>query len=72
MNTEQFNVNYFQIIFAKDAHYALEELSESNYEVVSLDWTIKPKNARSRCGENVTLQGNLDPCALYASKVRWH
>ncbi|KAF6018592.1 UROD [Bugula neritina] len=56
------------IIFAKDAHYALEELSESNYEVVSLDWTIKPKNARSRCGENVTLQGNLDPCALYASK----
>lgn len=56
-------------MFAKDAHYALEEIAESGYEVVSLDWTIKPKHARSQCGQNVTLQGNLDPCALYASKV---
>lgn len=36
----------FQIIFAKDAHFALEELSQSGYEVVSLDWTVKPQNAR--------------------------
>ena len=35
-----------QIIFAKDAHFALEELSQSSYEVVGLDWTIKPQNAR--------------------------
>jgi len=54
-------------IFAKDAHFALEELSESDYEVVSLDWTIKPTNARRLTDNKVTLQGNLDPCALYAS-----
>lgn len=60
---------FLQTIFAKDAHFALEELAESGYDVISLDWTIKPKHARSRCGDKVTLQGNLDPCALYASKV---
>jgi len=35
-----------QVIFAKDAHYALEELSTSGYDVVSLDWTIAPEHAR--------------------------
>uniref|UniRef100_A0A2K6EYK5 Uroporphyrinogen decarboxylase n=1 Tax=Propithecus coquereli TaxID=379532 RepID=A0A2K6EYK5_PROCO len=45
------------IIFAKDGHFALEELAQAVYEVVGLDWTVM-----------VTLQGNLDPCSLYASK----
>lgn len=56
------------IVFAKDAHYALEDLSQSGYEVVGLDWTIRPQEAREKTGKRVTLQGNLDPCALYASK----
>jgi len=55
------------IIFAKDAHYALEELSVCDYEVVGLDWTIEPSQARLRVGKRITLQGNLDPCQLYAS-----
>lgn len=54
------------VIFAKGAHYALEQLSQSEYEVVSLDWTIDPRKAREIVGDKVTLQGNLDPCALYA------
>ena len=58
------------IIFAKDGHFVLEELSQSHYDVVSLDWTIKPKKAREICGESITLQGNLDVCALYANKVK--
>lgn len=58
-----------QTIFAKGAHYALEELSASGYDVVGLDWTIDPQLARKRVGDNVTVQGNLDPCALYAPKV---
>uniref|UniRef100_A0A8C7BL23 Uroporphyrinogen decarboxylase n=1 Tax=Neovison vison TaxID=452646 RepID=A0A8C7BL23_NEOVI len=57
-----------QIIFAKDGHFALEELAHAGYEVVGLDWTVAPKKARERVGKTVTLQGNLDPCALYASK----
>ena len=53
-------------IFAKGAHYALNELAQSGYDVIGLDWTIKPEEARSIVGDNITLQGNLDPCALYA------
>nr|XP_020753033.1 uroporphyrinogen decarboxylase isoform X2 [Odocoileus virginianus texanus] len=56
------------IIFAKDGHFALEELAQAGYEVVGLDWTVAPEKARERVGKTVTLQGNLDPCALYASE----
>ncbi|XP_068604945.1 uroporphyrinogen decarboxylase [Brachionichthys hirsutus] len=58
------------IVFAKDAHYAVEDLSQSHYEVVGLDWTIDPRSARERSGGRVSLQGNMDPCALYAPKGR--
>ncbi|XP_062375728.1 uroporphyrinogen decarboxylase [Sardina pilchardus] len=58
------------IVFAKDGHYALEDLSESHYEVVGLDWTIDPRSARVRTDGKVSLQGNMDPCALYAPKER--
>ncbi|XP_065785461.1 uroporphyrinogen decarboxylase [Muntiacus reevesi] len=56
------------IIFAKDGHFALEELAQAGYEVVGLDWTVAPEKARELVGKTVTLQGNLDPCALYASE----
>ncbi|KFW76981.1 Uroporphyrinogen decarboxylase, partial [Phalacrocorax carbo] len=58
------------IIFAKDAHYALRDLAHAGYEVVGLDWTIRPQEARAQTGKDVTLQGNLDPCALYAPKEK--
>uniref|UniRef100_A0A8C6ZR54 Uroporphyrinogen decarboxylase n=1 Tax=Nothoprocta perdicaria TaxID=30464 RepID=A0A8C6ZR54_NOTPE len=59
-----------QIVFAKDAHYALPELARAGYEVVGLDWTIRPQDARAQIGKDITLQGNLDPCALYAPKEK--
>uniref|UniRef100_A0A9J8BCS2 Uroporphyrinogen decarboxylase n=1 Tax=Cyprinus carpio carpio TaxID=630221 RepID=A0A9J8BCS2_CYPCA len=62
--------NVPMIVFAKDGHYGLEDLSESGYEVVGLDWTIDPRSARIRTGGKVSLQGNMDPCALYATKER--
>merc|ERR550534_1707492 len=55
-------------VFAKGGHYALESLGKSGYETVGLDWTIDPSAARAKVGDRVTLQGNLDPCALYAPK----
>ncbi|XP_077701352.1 uroporphyrinogen decarboxylase isoform X3 [Canis aureus] len=36
------------IIFAKDGHFALEELAQAGYEVVGLDWTVAPEKARRR------------------------
>ncbi|KAG8272758.1 uroporphyrinogen decarboxylase [Homalodisca vitripennis] len=53
-------------VFAKGAHYAIKDLANSCYDVVGLDWTIDPEIARKQVGLNITLQGNLDPCALYA------
>ncbi len=32
-----------------------------------MDWTTGLDDARMRVGDRVALQGNLDPCALYAS-----
>lgn len=57
------------IIFAKGAHYGLERLSKIGYDVVGIDWTIDPVKARQAvAGNGVTLQGNLDPCQLYANE----
>lgn len=54
------------IVFAKGAPYALEALAASDYDVISLDWTMDPQAARETVGQRATLQGNLDPCGLYA------
>lgn len=55
-----------KIIFAKDAHFALKDFAELDCEVVGLDWTMDIINSRKLIGENKTLQGNADPCLLYA------
>ncbi|MBK6521981.1 MAG: uroporphyrinogen decarboxylase [Bacteroidia bacterium] len=55
-------------VFAKDAHYALKKISETNCSTIGLDWTIDPAKARTEAGKNVTLQGNTDPCLLYADE----
>lgn len=67
LKLKEINCDVPMTIFAKGAHYALEQLSTTNYDIVGLDWTIEPSYARSIV-KNKTLQGNLDPCALYAPK----
>lgn len=52
-------------VFARGSHYALEDLEKSPYDIVSLDWSISPPKARSIV-KSKTLQGNADPCLLYA------
>lgn len=52
-------------IFAKGAWFALEDLTDIGYEVVSLDWTIDPEYARKVTKDKVVLQGNMDPSVLY-------
>ena len=56
------------VLFAKDAHYATEALGQSTefYDVIGLDWTQSPSEVRKRVSPKMVLQGNLDPCALYA------
>jgi uroporphyrinogen decarboxylase len=54
------------VVFARGSHYAIEGLNVSDYDGISLDWTIHPRLARTKTSK--VLQGNADPCLLYASK----
>lgn len=53
-------------IFAKDAWFALSEIAQLPCQVVGLDWCQTPAEARKIMGSDKALQGNLDPCVLYA------
>ena len=53
-------------VFAKGAFFALEDLHNVPCHTVGLDWNISPHAARDLFGKDKTLQGNLDPAALYA------
>ncbi|KAL2301824.1 hypothetical protein Nmel_011223 [Mimus melanotis] len=47
------------IIFAKDAHYALRDLAHAGYEVIGLDWTIRPQEARAQVSGQDPRPGSL-------------
>lgn len=53
-------------VFAKGAFFVRKEMSELNCRTIGLDWNMDPKESRALIGEDKTLQGNLDPCVLYA------
>lgn len=55
-------------VFAKGAWYALDDLCESGYQVVGLDWSHSPAEAVKVARGRVTLQGNADPGVLYGGK----
>lgn len=53
-------------VFSKGAFFARSEMRHLNCETIGLDWSMDIQSSRRLIGENKTLQGNLDPCALYA------
>ena len=58
-----------QVLFVKGGYYSLEDQKSLGYDVIGVDWTVQPEQARSILGPDVIIQGNLDPCALYATKA---
>jgi len=54
------------ILFTKNGGHWLEAIADSGCHGVGLDWTIGIDEARARVGKKVALQGNMDPCILYA------
>ncbi len=58
------------ILFTKGGGAWLEGMAETGCDALGVDWTLDLAEARSRVGERVALQGNLDPCVLYAPPER--
>jgi len=53
-------------VFAKGAYFATSDFAQLPCRTIGLDWNEDPRNVRPLIGDK-TLQGNLDPCALYGS-----
>lgn len=54
------------IIFTKGGGLWLEKIAATGCDAIGLDWSIDIGDAKRRVGDKVALQGNLDPCVLYA------
>lgn len=53
-------------VFSKGAIASLPDISEIPCTTIGLDWNMDIRETRRLVGQNKTLQGNLDPCLLYA------
>lgn len=53
-------------LFTKNGGAWLEDMATSGCDALGIDWTQSLSDARARVGSQVALQGNLDPCVLYA------
>jgi uroporphyrinogen decarboxylase len=58
------------ILFTKGGGLWLEAMAKAGCDALGLDWTVDLAKARARVGKQVALQGNMDPCVLYASNTR--
>ena len=54
-------------IFSKGAITSVPALARLNCNTIGLDWNMDVSEIRNIIGETRTLQGNLDPCALYST-----
>eukprot|EP00667_Euglena_gracilis_P010774 EG_transcript_10984 len=55
------------ICFAKDAHYGLNDLADTPYDVIALDSSVDLGSChRQMAAKGKAIQGNFDPTVLYA------
>ncbi|EFJ42779.1 uroporphyrinogen decarboxylase chloroplast precursor [Volvox carteri f. nagariensis] len=55
-------------LYANGSGGLLERLAATGADVVGVDWTTDMSDARRRIDSNVSVQGNVDPAILFASK----
>ena len=53
-----------RVVFTKGGGQWLESLAETGADALGLDWSTDIATARSRVGDRVGLQGNMDPAIL--------
>lgn len=54
-------------LFSKGAITSISAISQLDCQTIGLDWNMDMVKIRSEIGDKRTLQGNLDPCALYSA-----
>ncbi len=59
-----------RILFTKGAGPLLAEMAKLDCEALGVDWMTDLAQARQWVGDRKALQGNLDPCVLYAQPGR--
>ncbi|MEN8144704.1 MAG: uroporphyrinogen decarboxylase [Gemmatimonadota bacterium] len=58
------------IYFPNQGGHLLQQVKRLGSDVVGIDWRTPLSEARLKLGPDVTLQGNLDPAALFAPRDR--
>lgn len=58
------------IYFVNECAGLLNSIKKTGADVIGIDWRIDLKNAIKRLGKKYSVQGNLDPCALFLPKER--
>lgn len=58
--------NFPFTVFAKGAIASLPDIAKTSCTALGLDWNMNMDEVREMVGNTKTLQGNLDPCLLYA------
>ncbi len=58
------------IYFVGECSGLLEEIKTCGADVIGIDWRINLDDAVKRLGSNYSVQGNLDPCALFLPKEK--
>ncbi len=55
------------ILFTKGGGDWVKAIADTGCDAIGVDWTKNLGDVRIEVGDQVALQGNLDPCVLYAS-----
>lgn len=55
------------ILFSKGSGQWLPDLAATGCDALGIDWTVDIGHARRQVGDQVALQGNLDPSVLYTA-----